>query len=330
MTLVDGFLNVWVFGPGYGEFIVVHVPPHGWLAVDGCVAADESWPQRFFEEQSVLPTHILLTHPHQDHAAGLVELIDDATLGSPASWPLLGVLEPPLRLPAVPNVEAGFHGQDADGVLSAMRTRWQQQPQTRWNLTPGVSRALGSGVATVLSPVGMTGGDPNERSTALEIEWEGTRVVLGADLVESPGKGWSRVLAARSSARSHVGLKVPHHGSPKALHPPLLQRLANESPSLPVLTPYSKGLKLPHFDASSGVAMLLEHSPQVLLTALPQRYSLQSRNPRRFALSELAAGHRPVSDAERVGAFPSCWVHLVFAPGGQLRSSDTTGLTITR
>lgn len=329
MTLVEGLLNLWVFGPGYGEFIVVHVPPAGWLAVDGCTAGSESWPQRFFEDQAVRPTHILMTHPHQDHAAGLVELIDDTTWGAPATWPLLGVLEPPALVPPVPNVEAGFHGQEADAVLTAMRTWWQAQPQTRWDLSPGVPHPIGDGVARVLSPTGATGGDPNERSTALELEWQGTRIVLGADLVETPGEGWSKALAHRPTARAHVALKVPHHGSPRALHPPLLARLPGETPSVPVVTPYSRGRKLPHFDPASGVATLLQHSPQVLLTALPQKYELQARHPRTFTTAELLAGHQPIAEAERVDGFPSCWVHLVFGPQGQLHASNTAGLTIT-
>lgn len=332
MTRHEGLLNVWVFGPGYGEFVVVHVPPTGWLAVDGCSAGGgDGWPRRFFEAQDVTPTHILMTHPHHDHATGLVELIDDATPATDTgSWPLLGVLEPAAHPPAVPDLEAGFHGQEANLVLSAMRDRWARSSKCRWDLTVGAPKPLGAGAVTVLSPAGPTGGDPNERSTALEVEWGEMRVVLGADLVEDPGSGWSQVLAVRPRARRHLALKVPHHGSPKALHEPLLERSAREPESVPVLTPYSKGLKLPHFGADSGVEVLLRHSRAVLMTALPQRYATQAREPRTFTRAELEAASRPIAPVEPVDGFPSCFVQLAFDSSGVEKHRTTTGVTVTR
>jgi glyoxylase-like metal-dependent hydrolase (beta-lactamase superfamily II) len=331
MNKVDDALNLWVFGPGFGEFVVVHVPPDGWLAIDGCVANKESWPQRFFEDLDFIPTHVLLTHPHQDHAAGIVELIDDATGDELSTWPRLGVLEPYVATPAVPDVELGFHGQDANGVLTAMRTRWTRRPACKWSLTVGSREQIGTGKALVLSPEPGPGSrDPNERATALELVWQNTRLVIGADLVETPGHGWSRALHRRPQARQYHALKVPHHGSPAALHVPLLQRQEGEDEAAYVLTPYSKGHKLPDFGETGGIATLLRHSGEVLMTGLPEKYALQSRRPRQWTRAELETAKRPIAAAEPVGEFPSCYVQLAFDAQGKLLQRHCAGVCVTR
>ena len=38
---------------------------------------------------------LILTHPHSDHYKGLDEVIDNATVGEPESWPILGLVMPP-------------------------------------------------------------------------------------------------------------------------------------------------------------------------------------------------------------------------------------------
>ena len=77
-------IEICVFGPGYGESIVLHIPQIGWGIIDSCTAkinkstivlplqyllellAPYSYPKLSF---------ILLTHPHEDHYKGLNNII---------------------------------------------------------------------------------------------------------------------------------------------------------------------------------------------------------------------------------------------------------------
>lgn len=330
MNKVDRALNLWVFGPGFGELIVVHVPGSGWLTVDGCSAQRTSWPLAFFEQFNAAPTHVLMTHPHLDHAGGLLQLIDEYTQPG-EQWPRLGVLEPVAPPGAAASQETHFHGQQADAVLTAMRTRWTSSPSCKWPLEVGTSEPVGDGWATVLSPEPDAGGaDVNERATALEIRWKNAQLLLGADLIETPGLGWTRALARRPALREHHAIKVAHHGSLAAQHAPVLQRSAAQAEALTVVTPYSKGHKLPDFAADGGVELLLRHTSRVLMTALPQSYETQNRNPRTWTRSELDALQKPVAAAEPVGPFPSCFVHAAFDAEGALILENVAGVAVTR
>lgn len=70
--------------------------------------------------------------------------------------------------------------------------------------------------------------DANRTATAVLVEWGPVRLVLGSDLIEKPGKEWSSAIsrAGRGVLARHDALKVPHHGSTKALHSGLLRRPA--------------------------------------------------------------------------------------------------------
>lgn len=79
----DNELEVAIFGPGYGESIVLHIPQIGWGIIDSCEYKTKN-------ESIVLPleyllnitTHphpplafVILTHPHHDHCKGLDRIL---------------------------------------------------------------------------------------------------------------------------------------------------------------------------------------------------------------------------------------------------------------
>jgi glyoxylase-like metal-dependent hydrolase (beta-lactamase superfamily II) len=80
-TLDDRWLHVFVIGPGEGEAIAVALPRGcGWLLVDGCTSgAGESGLVEVFRRYRRGDEPILvyvLTHPHLDHARGIVSLCE--------------------------------------------------------------------------------------------------------------------------------------------------------------------------------------------------------------------------------------------------------------
>ncbi|MHB8109992.1 MAG: hypothetical protein ACYDHW_08165, partial [Syntrophorhabdaceae bacterium] len=74
-------ISATVFGPGYGESIVIFVPGLGWGVIDSCeckVSGTLINPalELLKNENVGSLAFIILTHPHKDHYSGLAQIID--------------------------------------------------------------------------------------------------------------------------------------------------------------------------------------------------------------------------------------------------------------
>jgi glyoxylase-like metal-dependent hydrolase (beta-lactamase superfamily II) len=84
--LESNLLHVVVFGPGYGESVAVHIPDGGWIITDSLVGRGR-WPSTFVPAAELLrargetATILILTHPHDDHAAGFDRLVTSFAAG---------------------------------------------------------------------------------------------------------------------------------------------------------------------------------------------------------------------------------------------------------
>jgi Metallo-beta-lactamase superfamily len=74
-------LELTLFGPGYGESIVLHIPGLGWGIVDSCSwrppgQSPKTLPLEYLRLLSVESlVFIILTHPHEDHYRGMAEIL---------------------------------------------------------------------------------------------------------------------------------------------------------------------------------------------------------------------------------------------------------------
>jgi hypothetical protein len=76
-------LEITIFGPGYGESIVLHIPQIGWGIIDSCVHKTKSQsivlPLEYLLSITSPPhpplAFVILTHPHQDHCLGLDRIL---------------------------------------------------------------------------------------------------------------------------------------------------------------------------------------------------------------------------------------------------------------
>lgn len=81
--------EITVFGPGYGESVVVHLGKGEWLIVDSCVDTSDPKrqpaPLRYLRGLGVRPEHavkfIVASHWDDDHVRGLSEIV----MASPAA-----------------------------------------------------------------------------------------------------------------------------------------------------------------------------------------------------------------------------------------------------
>ncbi len=325
-VLEDDRLHVLVFGPGTGELVAVRAPPGAWMLIDGCGIGARKYGQALLQHYGAQPSLVALTHPHLDHAVGVAEVIDDATSGPEATWPKLGLLWPsPYERASLNDLQRYFEGGRVEDALSAITDRWERVPASRWDLDAGTSTALGAASVTVLSPEradrdaafsacsrGMAY-DHNRIATALDVSWRGHHVVLGSDLVTA---GWA-VAAPRCPTRWSCA-KVPHHGSVTALHDTWMRG----QPRL-VVTPFARS-NLPSFNASGGVARMLEQSPQVYLTGLPRAHTRQPATSLTRTRQELEVLGKSELDPVTPG-WPDCFVavsidalgaaHVTVGPG---------------
>jgi hypothetical protein len=230
-------LTLFVFGPGTGELVALYVPPGVWLLVDGC-SVGRSYAEALldhYEEQMRTPPRIglvLWTHPHADHSGGLPELLKRVEKLAEHDRPVLGFLPPTTWDPRDAERETIDHagiaiGGDVQTALTRISRIWRETPRTRWEPLEGDVKTVGNATVRALSPtkaVHEAGRrDPNRLSTAVLVEWEGRRLVLGSDLVQA---GWSDVFRANATIAKHDVLKIPHHGS----HDPLGRRIASCAP----------------------------------------------------------------------------------------------------
>lgn len=334
-----GRLQLWLFGPSTGELVVLHVPPRSWLVVDG-IAQGESWAVRFFEQlhsdapaTHIGPTHILLSHPHTDHAGGLAELID---------WSFARGYSP--RLAAIPKPRVRRINRDdlvrsvgsgqALVALNAISRWWKERPSTRWDVVAGRDIRLRPGSFRFLSPAtsvvkqavkrAMRGGRVawNDLATALLVRWSGSVVVLGSDLTAPQ---WPAALRRAPQRLQFHALKVAHHGSVGAQSPQLLARYSARAHFL--CTPFAPE-DLPRFEDHEGAHVLLEAVEHLHLTGLPQAAQAQASRPRRFTRADLAAGHGSEAADDGPRDFPSAWVKLTVDARGRGSFSHGPGSVI--
>jgi len=84
-------IEISLFGPGYGESLLIHVGDNNWLLVDSCIDPinKEPSPLKYLHEIGINPAEaiklIVVTHWHDDHIRGLAEIFRNCELAEFAS-----------------------------------------------------------------------------------------------------------------------------------------------------------------------------------------------------------------------------------------------------
>jgi hypothetical protein len=299
-------LHLFVAGPGEGEGVAVALPHAGWILVDGCRTINRS-PEKFPLEEIYLrfrsspddPVELMvLTHPHRDHTHGFAELLEELR---PRRVGLLGTNNPLRTLAEEARIYRGARADDgerlshgrAHAVLRAIEAAAERTKLL--GLHDGIEalrtedvvvhvRAPDRGIyEKFLTSKGfqeLVGRCANHFSLVLEVEFGARSIVLGGDLVCTAGgqpvaSGWGLVMQTHEHLVYHVGLKVPHHGSPEALDEHLMGPL--ESDRAWCVTPFNSS-SLPRLDEGDGMTRALEAQSPIMLTALPVAADRQVEN----------------------------------------------------
>jgi hypothetical protein len=217
-----------------------------------------------------------LTHPHADHAGGVVELFErfGAVVDRVAITPLL-ISEPGPGATTGARIVSRQVAMALKALEKAVTNgamRVELVDGGDFCSHPEVSFAILSPLAAECSrPVT----DANELSAVITVQYRSTLIVLGSDLptrARHGQGGWTGVTGRRVGLGGHRLLKIPHHGSSTSHHAPLFSKHAGSR--VWVVTPYNSS-KLPNVTRMDGLAWIIARGRPVHLTAPPVSKAVQ-------------------------------------------------------
>lgn len=255
-----------LFGPGYGESIILHVGDGRWVLVDSCIDKDGTPPAlRYLESIGFNPARavglVVATHWHDDHIRGMARLVETCSqaifccasaLCRDEFLAVVGALER-RRFSAV-----GSGVREIYGVLSRLVERKSRPVYATvnrrlfssgrceiWSLSPDdevfqkfLMSMRGSAPEVGRTKTRLPDLSPNEVAVALWVAFGDVAVLLGSDLER---RGWVEILqSAERPAGTASAFKLPHHGSRNADEAEVWVRML-EPESFAVLTPWRRG-----------------------------------------------------------------------------------------
>jgi hypothetical protein len=328
-------MHLLVFGPGYGESVLVRSPPGVWLAVDALrqqgPVEDINPALAALDMFAATLSAVVLTHPHEDHARGLVQLLERRHPRSPVGC-VPGFIRRPSESRTNPDATLVLDDASARAALNRIDHIWRSDVESRWPLLTGSTRELGYAEMQVLSPPTVPRRLPrdlNRLSSPLLVEWRDCRLVLGADL---PRARWSAVsrLPVAAQVTANQGLKVAHHASRGAQHPVAIGEPPPGDRAC-VVTPFNKGRQLPSYADGHGIDQLLVANRRVRISAVPA-HARGKETPRTAMVPEQEAlGELTLAYEQPAGRPQQAWVAAAFDSAGtrvDLRAGDAAGTVI--
>lgn len=274
-------IEVSMFGPGRGESILVHIGGGKWITIDSCLnSRTRSSPAlNYLNSLGVDVSNdvvlVIATHAHDDHTAGISQIFEAArsarfvTSAAFTSTEFFAAVDADREIETQMNqsVRREFRGvlgearkrgvRQARPIIRATEQReiyreevWPDGPiVTITALSPSdtaIDRShenVSVGSARAGERRRLSAGDPNEYSVAIWVEIGDHAMLFGGDLLIGPsGCGWAAVLDSHRPRLQADLIKVPHHGSQNAHHPPMWSEFIDQA-GVAVLTPFRNGPK---------------------------------------------------------------------------------------
>lgn len=189
----DGLLKVYFLDVGQGDAIFIEAPNGNQVLIDGGpdnkVLSELGKVMPFYDHNIDL---VILTHPHADHLAGLIEVLERYE---------------------VENIVEAKEGYNSPAFL-AWKEIEKKERANEIEATAGRSIHLGEEIVlNILYPfqslAGQTVKNPNNSSVVLMLEHKNIRILLTGDIEASVE---NRLIASDVNLSADI-LKVSHHGS---------------------------------------------------------------------------------------------------------------------
>jgi hypothetical protein len=305
--------EVSVFGPGYGESVLVHLGDDQWLIVDSC--RDQRTRRQpalcYLDRIGVEPENavrvVLATHWHRDHVRGIAEVVGrcvnadfwtSAAITSREALVLTGrigstqlTLQSPLRemYDVLERLRIRSEGTGAPTVKTAGEgsiiyrrvrlgvTLAEVRALSPHNSAVDVTRGQFAGAANAPRGVARVPEiHPNHAAIVLHVRVGTPAALLGSDLENTaPGGGWANIATRFAGSTRSVIFKVPHHGSVTA-HCPEVWASMLAGDVVTAITPFRPG-DLPRHEM---ITEIVDRCGRGFVTA-PPRKPKQRETPRR-------------------------------------------------
>lgn len=304
-------VEVSLIGPGYGESVVVHLGDGEWIVVDSCVEKDEegfvqSSAVAYLRKIGVDPTkqvsHVVATHWHDDHIAGLSEVVKCCESAEFCCAAAFREEEFHVFTFVYADSELSRSTRTTKEMAKILELLEERNKQPKFlksdtlvrrksddvkvfALSPSDERIrdfvalLASKIPTEAAPrKKIYDMKPNETSVVLLICLGDDAVLLGADLEETPGRGWSVVVSDSEAARGKKAsvYKVAHHGSKTAECSEIWDKMLRPAAPFAVLAPLVLGRN--SLPSEQDVKRILSRTPNAYSSA---RLGSNKRSSRR-------------------------------------------------
>jgi beta-lactamase superfamily II metal-dependent hydrolase len=274
-------LEISLFGPGYGESVLVHVGANQWAILDSCRDPGTGFPATlgYLDSLGVDPATsvrvVVATHWHDDHIRGLAETVQRC---SDARFVCASALTKREFVAMVTRYEARNEVQGGSGVreifevlryLAATKrqTHFAAPDRPVFRFVEAEATAGGSCILTTLSPADKQlelffqeiaammpevrqpkrraiPQGPNHVAVAVWISAGPEAILLGSDLEETgdPDTGWTVITNSKTRPRGLAGVfKIPHHGSMTGHSSSVWERMVAPNIAYALLTPFTRG-----------------------------------------------------------------------------------------
>src|SRR5260370_29276874 len=118
-------LYLFVFGPGFGESIVLRVPPNDWIVVDSCRIADRAAAQHVLSHYKGELSCVVLTHPHRDHYRMFSQVLAEG------DWSVIGCSDLELDDDWSTTSENQL-ANELEQIVAEIRAHWKRRPECQW------------------------------------------------------------------------------------------------------------------------------------------------------------------------------------------------------
>ncbi len=310
----DHEIEISLFGPGYGESILVHIGNEQWLIIDSCLEPQSGMPAAlwYFKKINVNVSKcvkfVAVTHWHDDHVRGIstifrecesAKIVISGALHSDEFLQLIKIYEGRSLVgrSGIDEFEEIFHilkerknnntffNPPIDAIANRLLYKNDNLDFEVYSLSPSDTSIYNSKLAFAsLVPIE---GQHQKRIPALKknfvsvvfwIKIGDNNILLGGDLENTSDQkmGWQAILDEQLCITGKAGIfKVSHHGSQNADHPDIWSELLSPEP-FAMLTPFVQcNKKLP---SSSDAQRILQNTSKAYITSHPSNRKKKWKN----------------------------------------------------
>ncbi len=297
-------VEVSLFGPGYGESLLLHLGQQFWVVIDSCLSRPSKEPAalKYLKDIGIDPSEtirlVIATMWNDDHVRGLGDvfrssirskfvcsgalrstefrelvLMSDSLMSKePGLREFKEIMEilkdrrTPAKMAAI-GPEFALAGQVLHRRSAGLPFEIQALSPSSAALTLAYNE-ISTLIPTFKTPKrSVVARTPNHVAVALWVNVGGLSILLGSDLEETndPATGWTVIVDSTTRLPGKAEtFKVPHHGSADASQPRVWDEMVSERP-IAILTPLNAGKN--HLPSKSEAGTILSRTEHAFISA---------------------------------------------------------------